>query len=150
MALKDQILEDLKQAMKARESDKVIVFRTLNSAIKNKEIELNKRENGLNDDEIISVIKKEVKKRKDAIFEYQKGGRKELSQKEEQELKILRKYLPEEMSKKQIENEVNKTIKELNPKGTEDFGRVMKAIMNKLKNRVDGALVNKIIKEKLN
>jgi len=150
MALKDQILEDLKQAMKARESDKVIVFRTLNSAIKNKEIELNKRENGLNDDEIISVIKKEVKKRKDAIFEYQKGNRKELSQKEEQELKILRKYLPEEMSKKQIENEVNKTIKELNPKGTEDFGRVMKAIMNKLKNRVDGALVNKIIKEKLN
>ena len=90
MALKDQILEDLKQAMKARESDKVIVFRTLNSAIKNKEIELNKRENGLNDDEIISVIKKEVKKRKDSIFEYQKGGRKELSQKEEQELKILR------------------------------------------------------------
>ena len=54
------------------------------------------------------------------------------------------------MSKKQIENEVNKTIKELNPKGTEDFGRVMKAIMSKLKNRVDGALVNKIIKEKLN
>ena len=150
MVLKDKILEDLKQAMKARESDKVIVFRTLNSAIKNKEIELNKRENGLNDDEIISVIKKEVKKRKDAIFEYQKGNRKELSQKEEQELKILRKYLPEEMSKKQIENEVNKTIKELNPKGTEDFGRVMKAIMNKLKNRVDGALVNKIIKEKLN
>jgi len=150
MALKDQILEDLKQAMKARESDKVIVFRTLNSAIKNKEIELNKRENGLNDDEIISVIKKEVKKRKDAIFEYQKGNRKELSQKEEQELKILRKYLPEEMSKKQIENEVNKTIKELNSKGKEDFGRVMKAIMSKLKNRVDGALVNKIIKEKLN
>jgi len=150
MVLKDQILEDLKQAMKARESDKVIVFRTLNSAIKNKEIELNKRENGLNDDEIISVIKKEVKKRKDAIFEYQKGNRKELSQKEEQELKILRKYLPEEMSKKQIENEVNKTIKELNSKGKEDFGRVMKAIMSKLKNRVDGALVNKIIKEKLN
>ena len=150
MALKDQILEDLKQAMKARESDKVIVFRTLNSVIKNKEIELNKRENGLNDDEIISVIKKEVKKRKDAIFEYQKAGREELSEKEKQELLILQSYLPEELSEQEIISEVDKTIEELKPSGKQDFGRVMQKVMIKVKGRADGALVNKIIKEKLN
>src|SRR3990167_6514266 len=143
MTLKDQIFEDLKQAMKAREAQKVIVLRTLNSAIKDKEIELSKRENGLNDDEIILVIKKQAKKRKDAIFEYQKAGREELSQKEEQELKVLQKYLPEEMTEEQI-------IEELNAKGRDNFGRVMQAVMSKLKNRADGALVNKIIKEKLN
>ena len=150
MTLKDQIFEDLKQAMKAREAQKVIVLRTLNSAIKDKEIELRKRENGLNDDEIILVIKKQAKKRKDAIFEYQKAGREELSQKEEQELKVLQKYLPEEMTEEQIKKEVDKTIEELNAKGRDNFGRVMQAVMSKLKNRADGALVNKIIKEKLN
>ncbi|KKP30072.1 MAG: GatB/Yqey domain protein [Parcubacteria group bacterium GW2011_GWA2_31_28] len=150
MTLKDQIFEDLKQAMKAREAQKVIVLRTLNSAIKDKEIELSKRENGLNDDEIILVIKKQAKKRKDAIFEYQKAGREELSQKEEQELKVLQKYLPEEMTEEQIKKEVDKTIEELNAKGRDNFGRVMQAVMSKLKNRADGALVNKIIKEKLN
>ena len=150
MTLKDQIFEDLKQAMKAREAQKVIVLRTLNSAIKYKEIELSKRENGLNDDEIILVIKKQAKKRKDAIFEYQKAGREELSQKEEQELKVLQKYLPEEMTEEQIKKEVDKTIEELNAKGRDNFGRVMQAVMSKLKNRADGALVNKIIKEKLN
>ena len=150
MILKDQIFEDLKQAMKAREAQKVIVLRTLNSAIKDKEIELSKRENGLNDDEIIFVIKKQAKKRKDAIFEYQKAGREELSQKEEQELKVLQKYLPEEMTEEQIKKEVDKTIEGLNAKGRDNFGRVMQAVMSKLKNRADGALVNKIIKEKLN
>ena len=125
-------------------------MRTLNSAIKDKEIELSKRENGLNDDEIILVIKKQAKKRKDAIFEYQKAGREELSQKEEQELKVLQKYLPEEMTEEQIKKEVDKTIEELNAKGRDNFGRVMQAVMSKLKNRADGALVNKIIKEKLN
>src|SRR3989338_7366035 len=138
MTLKDQIFEDLKQAMKAREAQKVIVLRTLNSAIKDKEIELSKRENGLNDDEIILVIKKQ----KDAIFEYQKAGREELSQKEEQELKVLQKYLPEEMTEEQIKKEVDKTIEELNAKGRDNFGRVMQAVMSKLKNRADGALVN--------
>ncbi|MEK9147357.1 MAG: GatB/YqeY domain-containing protein [Patescibacteria group bacterium] len=150
MTIKDQIFEDLKQAMKMREVDKVTVLRTINSAIKNKEIELNKRENGLNDEETISVIAKEAKKRKEAIFEYQKCNREELSQKEEKELKILQKYIPKEMTEQEIINEVDKTIKELNPNGIKDFGRVMQAVMAKLKNRADGALVNKIIKEKLN
>lgn len=149
MTIKDQIFEDLKQAMKNRETDKVIVLRTLNSAIKDKEIELIKREKGLSNEEIISVILKEAKKRKDAISEYQKAKREELSEKEKKELVILQNYLPKELSKEEIDIEINKIIKDLKPEN-KNFSNAMKTVIAKLKGKADGKLISDLVKEKFN
>lgn len=146
MELIKNIEEDFKQALKQR-SPNLDTLKALRSSIKNKEIEF-KRELLIEED-IIEIIRKEIKKRFEAQEIYQKGDRKELAEKEKAEAEFLKKYLPEDFSNNKIEEIVDKTIKELEATGKQDFGKVMGKVMQEVKGRAEGNMVKKIVEEKL-
>ncbi|MFH1392075.1 MAG: GatB/YqeY domain-containing protein [bacterium] len=141
--LKQKISQDFKNAFKAKKETEVSVLRLLNSAIKNAEVAKKRQE--LTDEEAIKIIKQQVKQRQDSISQFQKGKREDLAQKEQAELEILQKYLPEQMSESQIREIVKKTISA----GLTDFGPVMGEIMAEIKDKADGNLVKKIVEEEL-
>lgn len=147
--LKEQIKNDTINAMKEKNEEVVATLRMLGAAMKNREIELKKREEGLTDEEVLEVVSKEAKKRKDAIEAYQKGGRQDLVDKETNELKILETYLPAQLSDEEIEKEVKKAIEELGATSLQDFGKVMSTAMPRLKGKADGAKVSEIVKNLL-
>ena len=128
-----KFLIDLKIAMKQKDADKVLVLRSLIASLKNSEIEKKAK---LSEDEENKIIKKEAKKRIDAISMYKKANREELVKKEEVELEIIKVYLPKEMDLKQVE-EIVKKMKDNGELGN-DFGSSMKTVMTKLRGRVDG------------
>ncbi len=146
--LQDQIKKDLITSLKAKEENRVSVLRMLQSAIKNKEIELKKRE-GLSDEEIGQVVASEAKKRNDSIESFKSGGRDELAAKEEKELEILKNYMPEQMSEEEVGKIVGKVIADTRAASAADFGKVMGKVMAELKGKADGNLVSKLVKEKL-
>ena len=161
-SLQEKINSELKKAFMGKEELTVSVLRMLNSAIHNKEIEkrtkLSKQEKDieklkessqLTEEEVIEVISSEAKKRKDAIIEFAKGGRQDLADKETKELEILKKYLPEQMGEEQIREEAKKVIEEMNAAGLKDTGKVMSALMPKLKGKAEGGVVSKIVNELL-
>lgn len=141
-----KIDEDLKNAAKSKDTETVTVLRGLKSAIHNKEIEKKKE---LSEDEVIEVLKAEAKQRKDSISEFKKGSRDDLVKKEEAELKIIEKYLPEMMADEEIEKKVIEAIKKTGASGPEDMGKVMGAVMSKLKGQADGNKVSAIVKKEL-
>ncbi len=162
MNLKDTINEDIKSAMKSGLNDKASVLRFLNSAIKNKELEKRNRlsKEGrplaeleklseLVDEEVINVIFGEIKKRKESIVQYEKGGREDLAKKEAAELEILKKYVPEEMPEGELRLIVKKKIAEINGATMKDFGKIIGSVMAEVKGRAGGELVKKIIEEEL-
>ncbi len=162
MTLKEKISQDFKEAFKAKEEQKVSVLRLLNSSIKNKELEkrikLSKtitdeaelsRQCQLADEEVLSVIGSEAKRRKDSIEQYNQGGRPELAAQEEEEYQILAAYLPVQMTEEEIRKEVVSAIKESGATSAQDMGKIMKVLMPKVKGKSDGGLVNKIVKEEL-
>lgn len=146
MELKELIKNDLNASVKSGDKITRDVLRLLNSDIKNKEIELRKK---LNEDEIINVIKSSAKKRRDSIEQFAKGGRADLVSKEKEELAVLEKYMPEQMSKKEVSALVEETIKELGASNVSDFGKVMKEVMQKAKGMADGKMVSGIAREEL-
>lgn len=144
--LKEQIDSDLKSAMVAKEELKLGTLRMLKARIKNEEIAKGKE---FGDEEIQTVISSEVKRRKESVEQYTNGGRPELAQKEQDEISVLQKYLPEQMP----EEEVRKIISESIAGQTfapADFGKAMGLVMPKLKGKADGAVISKILKEELN
>ena len=146
--LNDQILDDLKQAMIAKRKLELSVLRMLITALKNKKISLGSGgKDDLSEEQIIEVISGEVKKRKDSIVFYEEGNRKELAEKEQEEIKILEKYLPEQISEEDLEKEVKEIISSLGEVSVKDFGRVMGAVMPKFKGRADGSAVMAIVKK---
>ncbi|EKE11856.1 MAG: hypothetical protein ACD_15C00012G0012 [uncultured bacterium] len=147
--LKQKIFEDLKAAMKAGETEKRDVLRMLDSMIKNTEIELKKREEGLSDEQVLEVIGKAVKQRKDAITQYQEGGRPELAEKEKTEVEILMAYMPEQLSEEKVREAVLEIIAQTGAVSKADIGKVMGQAMNKLKGQADGNVVKKIAEESL-
>jgi uncharacterized protein YqeY len=162
MELKKKIYEDLKKALFEKKDTEVSVLRLLNSSILNKEKEKRykislKKDNVadldkasvLGDEEILEVIISEVKKRKEAIIEFEKGNRKDLADKEKKELEILKRYLPEQLSEEEIKELAKEAIKKVGAKEIKDMGKVMSQLMPKVKGRADGSLVSKIVKELL-
>ena len=147
MSLRDQIPENLKSALKNKNALELTVLRMLQSAIKNKEIENNKRE--LTDEEVIAVISTEIKKRREAAKEYEKVGRPDAAAAETAEVDILMKYMPEQMGEEEILSFVSAAITESGAQGMKDMGKVMKEVMPKVKGKADGALVNRLVKEEL-
>ena len=150
--LKDKLQNDTKEAMKAGDATKRLVLGMVISAIKNKELEKRAKSgktDELNDEEIIDVISLEVKKRKESIESYEKGGREELARKERDEFKILMEYMPEQMSEDAVKEEVKKAILEVGAKEIRDMGKVLSALMPKLKGRADSSMISKIVKEEL-
>ena len=153
MSLKEQINEDIKKAQKNKNELELLVLRGVNSAIHNKEIAKKPASSAdreeLTDEEVVEVLMTEAKKRKEAIIEFEKGNRNDLSEKEQKELEILKKYLPEQMGEDQIKEEAKKVIEEVGAVGPQDTGKVMAALMPKLKGKAEGGVVSKVVGELL-
>ena len=146
--LNDKILSDLKQAMIGKRKSELSVLRMLITALKNKKISLGGGGNGdLSEERIIEITAYEIKKRKDSIIAYEDGDRKDLADKEREEIKILEKYMPEQMSAQELKKEIEEIILSLGKVSAKDFGRVMGAVMPKFKGRADGNTVKAIVKE---
>lgn len=148
MSIKDLLTEDMKQAMKDKESGKLrlSVIRMARANIKNIEID-EKRE--LNDDEVLAVLMKEVKMRQDSLEEFTKAGRDELAEQAKQEIAILRKYLPEQLADDELRALVQEAIDETGAASQKDMGKVMAAVMPKTKGRADGKRINAMVRELL-
>lgn len=154
MNLKENIQEDLKKALKESRATEVSVLRLLNAALLNREKEKRYKlktgqDTELAEDEIIDVILAEAKKRKEAIVEFKKGGRQELVEKEQKELEVLQKYLPEQMPEEEIEKLAKEAIEKTGAKEIKDMGKVMADLMPQTKGKAEGALVSKVVKKLL-
>ena len=146
MSLKDQLAEDLKDAMRQGDETRKTALRLTITAIKNAEVAAIKQ---FEDAEVIGVIGKQAKQRRESIEEYQKANRQDLADKEAAELKVLETYLPAQMSREDVAAEARKVIAEVGAKGPADKGRVMAALMPRLAGRADGKVVNEAVTELL-
>jgi uncharacterized protein YqeY len=149
MNLKEQIMNDIKAAMKAGETDKLTVLRGVNSSLKNAEIAKQMKAGAsatLTDEEMLAVVTGEAKKRRDSIAAFTNAARPELAAGEQAELVILQAYLPKQLSSVEVEQAVDRIM---SSSGLKEFGPLMKAVMAELKGRADGQMITDLIKKKL-
>jgi len=146
MSLKDKLLSDLKGAMKQRDTLRLNTIRSVSSEIKNQEINLR---DTLGDEQIISIIATQIKKRKEAAALFEQGGRADLCEKEKQELAILEEYMPAQVSEEELRRRVAAVIAEVGAKGPADMGKVMKTVVPEFKGRADNAVLKNIVTELL-
>ena len=146
MTLKEQLLSDMKEAMKSQDSVKLGTVRSVISAVKNQEIDSKKE---LNEEEILILVSREVKKRKEAAALYEKGARPELKDKEIQEMEILKTYLPEQVSEEDLRKRIQEVINETGAQGMKDFGKIMKTLVPELKGKADNAQIKELANEYL-
>lgn len=146
MGLLEQLTEDMKAAMKAGDKLLLETVRSLRGDIKNAQIE---KGAALDEEEILQVIARAAKKRRDAIAEYRKYGREDKVDSEQAELAVIETYLPEQLGKADIEQIVAETIAALKVTSMSDFGKVMGAVMPKLKGKADGSMVQQVVRAKL-
>ncbi|MFQ6617224.1 MAG: GatB/YqeY domain-containing protein [Fidelibacterota bacterium] len=142
----NRLLEDLKTAMREKNSLKIAVIRHLRAALKN---EMISKKGELSEGDEINVLTRAVKMRREAMESYEKGGRDELVRKERKELEIIQEYLPRQLTEKEITKIVEEAIVELKAETITDLGRVMAVVMPKVKGRADGRMVQQIVKDKL-
>jgi len=146
MDIQTQLKNDMMIAMKAKDAEKLNTVRSLRAAIQTKKLELNKE---LTEEDVIGVINKAAKQRRDSIASYTEGGREDLVAEEEKELVIIEAYLPEQMGEAEVAKIVEEVIAATGATSMKDMGKVMGAIMPKVKGKADGNLVNTIVKQKL-
>lgn len=139
--LKERLNEDLKRYLKEKNSLALNAVRSIIAEIKNKEVE---KGSELTEEEIIQVIKKQIKMREDSIEQYQKAQRNDLVQKEEQEIEVIKTYLPQELSEEELEKIVREAIEDVNAESIKDLGKVMKSAIKKAQGRADGKKINQI------
>ena len=144
--MRNQILEDLKTAMKNQDKEKLSVIRMVKGAIQMSE--LNKKHE-LSDEEVIDVISKEIKSRKDSINEFKKGGREDLIEKTQNEIAILSEYLPKQLTEEELNEIIDKIFDEVKPESSKDMGKIMKELKLQVNGKADMGLVSKIVKEKI-
>jgi uncharacterized protein YqeY len=149
MSIKDRLNEDMKQAMKDKEAGKLrlSVIRMVRASIKNAEID--RRKELATDEEVLDVLAKEVKMRRDSLEEFKKGNRPDLVAALEQEIAILMGYLPAQLSEEEVRALVVEAVAQTGAAGPKEMGKVMAALMPKVKGKADGKLVNSIVKELL-
>lgn len=149
MSLKEQLTEDMKQAMKAKEAGKLrlSVIRMVRSAIKNVEIDSKKE---LAEEGVLDIVSKEVKMRRDSMEEFRKANRQDLVDQLEQEIAILLPYLPQQLTEAEVRALVSEAVAASGATTPKDMGKVMALLMPKVKGRADGKLVNNIVRESLN
>ncbi|MFA6851182.1 MAG: GatB/YqeY domain-containing protein [Selenomonadaceae bacterium] len=149
MSLKEQLTEDMKTAMKAKAEGKqrLSVIRMVRSAVRQIEID-DKKE--LNDNEVIDIIMKEVKMRKDSIEEFKKGNRNDLVVQTEAEIAVLMPYLPQQLSEEELRSIIKEAVEKSGASSQKEMGKVMGLLMPKVKGRADGKLVNMIVRDILN
>ncbi len=149
MPLKTQLDADLKDAMRAKDENRMSAIRMLKSAISNFEIARTDpkspdREKPVSEADLLGVVEKQIKQRRESIEMYQKGNRPELAAKEEAEIKVLEAYMPRQLSRDEVKKEVEGIIAAL---GTKEFPKVMREAATKLKGRADGKMVNEVVRE---
>jgi hypothetical protein len=146
MDLQKKLNEDLKTALKSKDQFRLGVLRLVNSSLQNKRIEKGK-DAVLSEDDVLQVLAKESKKRKESVEAFEKGGRQELAENEKKELTIIEEYLPKQMGREEIVSAVEKILSGISDKS--NFGLVMKEVMKELKGKADARIIGEVIKEKL-
>jgi uncharacterized protein YqeY len=145
MPVKDKILGDIKDAMKARDQLRLDTLRMVKAKIQEKEVELRGkkgRDHVLEEEDILQVLTTAAKQRRDSIESFRSGGREELAVKEEQELAIIKEYLPQQLSDEDLQRLVKEAVEETGAESPKDMGKVMKAVMPKVKGQADGKRIN--------
>ncbi|MBQ6448008.1 GatB/YqeY domain-containing protein [Cytobacillus oceanisediminis] len=146
MSLLERLNNDMKQAMKNKEKDKLVVIRMIKAAIQNERIKLGR---DLSEEDELSVLSREVKQRKDSLHEFEKAGREDLVDKIRAELKHVEIYMPEQLSEEELAEIVKQTIADTGASSKKEMGKVMAALMPKVKGKADGSLVNKLVQQHL-
>ncbi|MEH7224510.1 GatB/YqeY domain-containing protein [Bacillus sp. JJ1566] len=147
MSLLERLNSDMKTAMKNKEKDKLSVIRMVKAALQNEGIKFGTSE--LTDEAELTVLTRELKQRKDSLREFSNAGREDLVNKIQTEIEILEVYLPEQLSEEDLVEIVKETVQEVNASSKADMGKVMAAIMPKVKGKADGGLVNKLVQQQL-
>ncbi len=147
MSLLERLNDDMKQAMKNKEKDKLSVIRMLKSSLQNEGIKLQKQE--LTADEELTVLSRELKQRKDSLQEFQNAGRDDLVEKTRTEINYVEVYMPQQLSEEEVSAIVQETIAAVGATSKADMGKVMGALMPKVKGKADGSLVNKLVQQHL-
>ncbi len=146
MSIQDQLTSDMKLAMKARDKSKLSVIRMVLSSIKYAELE---KKAPLTDDQILDVLAREMKQRKDSLAEFIKGNREDLATKVEAEIEIIEEYLPEQLNEEEVRKIITAAIADLGASSKADMGKVMGLVMPAVKGRADGKIINRIVQELL-
>ena len=144
--MRNQILEDLKTAMKNQDKERLSVIRMVKGAIQMSELS---KKHELSDAEVIDVISKEIKTRKDSINEFKKGNREDLIEKTQKEIDILQTYLPKQLSEEELNEIIDKVFDKVKPESSKDMGMVMKELKPLINGKADMGIVSKIVKTKL-
>ncbi|URN94325.1 MAG: GatB/YqeY domain-containing protein [Candidatus Pristimantibacillus lignocellulolyticus] len=144
MNLSDRLTDDMKQAMKSQDKFRLSTIRMMRASVKNLEIDLKRP---LDDSEVLDILSREIKQRKDSLQEFEKAGRNDLVVNLATEIDIISKYLPEQLTEEEIQEIVRQTIQELGASSKADMGKVMGALMPKTKGRADGRLVNNAVQQ---
>lgn len=144
--MRETILEDLKQAMKSQDKELLTVIRMVKGAIQLEEIKV---KHPLTDDEVITILSREIKTRKESISEFEKGNRTDLIEKTQSEINILSRYMPKQLSEAEVDAVIEEVFGIVNPKEPSDMGKIMGMLIPKLKGKTDMCLVSKKVKEKL-
>ena len=146
MGLEERLIEEMKQAMKSNDKLRLSTIRMVRSAIKNREIEQRKK---LDDDDVLRVIQGMVRRGEESIQQFQAGGRMDLVEKEQKEMEVLKSFFPPALSREEILKFIEESIEETQASSLKDLGKVMKSLMSKLGGRVDGRMINQLVKERL-
>lgn len=146
MSLSARLNEDMKTAMRNKDKFRLSVIRMLRAAVKNAEIE---RKQELDDEQVVDILSRELKQRKDSLLEIEKAGRQDLADNLQAEIEIIAEYLPEPLSEAEIAGLVAQAIRDTGASSKADMGKVMAALMPKVKGRADGKLVNRIVQQHL-
>ena len=146
MTLLEQLSKDMVEAMKSKDSFTLGVIRMAKGAI---QLEAINKKKDLTDEDIVSVIAKQIKMRNDSVNEFTKAGRTDLAEQNKKEIEILNKYMPEQLSSDEVHKIIDEAFAKINPTSSKDMGLIMKEVSPKLKGKADMSMVNAIIKEKL-
>lgn len=146
MTLSEQLNEDMKQAMRNQDKFKLSVIRMVRSSIKNQEIDLKRI---LDDHEVLDILTREIKQRKDALTDFEKAGRDDLVENLHKEVAIIAAYMPQQLTEEEVKAIILETIQEVGASTKADMGKVMSALMPKVKGRSEGKLVNHLVQQQL-
>lgn len=146
MTIAERLTEDMKTSMKAQDAERTGVLRLLRGSLKNEEIKLG---HGLSEDEALKVLQREAKQRRDSVEAYRSAGRADLVEREEAELAVIKGYLPETMSADDLAKVVDEVVGEIGATDAKQMGAVIGAVLKRVGARADGAMVSKLVREKL-
>lgn len=147
MSLLERLNNDMKQAMRDKAKDQLSVIRMLKSSLQNEALKKADRE--LTEEEELTILSRELKQRKDSLQEFENAGRIDLVDKVRIEIGYVEAYMPKQLSEEEVSKIVSETIEEINASSKADMGRVMGALMPKLKGKADGSLINKLVQQHL-